>query len=62
MNISITLDMRKVKTTKVNYAIPGDPMTQEEAQQMILEAENGKFHSMHTVKQKIEKWKQKYAR
>ncbi|WP_257668269.1 hypothetical protein [Parapedobacter tibetensis] len=54
--------MRKVKTDKVNYAIPGDPMTPEELQQMIHEAENGKFNSMHAVKQKIEAWKRKYAR
>lgn len=54
--------MGKIKTEKVNYALPGDPMTPEEMQQMIHEAENGKFHSMHAVKQKLETWKQKYAR
>ncbi|WP_257669417.1 hypothetical protein [Parapedobacter tibetensis] len=44
-----------MKIDKVNYAVPGDPMTQEELQQMIHEAENGKFHSVHTVKQKIDR-------
>lgn len=54
--------MRKVKTDKVNHAIPGTSMTPEEMRQMIHEAESGKFHSMHTVKQKIEDWKQKFAK
>jgi len=54
--------MRKVKTEKVNYAIPGDPMSPDEMQRMIKEAENGKFHSMHAVKRKVEQWKQKYAK
>lgn len=54
--------MGKVKTSKINYAIPGEPLTQQEMEQMIKEAENGTFHSMEAVKAKIAQWKIKFAK
>lgn len=54
--------MGKIKTAKINYALPGEPMTQEEMDRSIREAQNGKFHSMQELKQKISEWKTKYAK
>jgi hypothetical protein len=33
--------MGKVKLSKINYAIPGEPMDQHEFEQMIRKAEKG---------------------
>jgi hypothetical protein len=52
--------MAKSDTSKINYAVPGKPMSKAEMEQMIKEAENGKFHSMRAVRGKVEKWKIKY--
>lgn len=54
--------MGKVKANKVNYAVPGKPMEEQELQQMIQEAEKGNFHSMQAVKQKLTEWKSKYVK
>ena len=49
--------MGKLKSVEINYAIPGSALTPEEMGIMIKRAEEGKFHSMHSVKQKIAEWK-----
>jgi hypothetical protein len=54
--------MAKVKTSKINYAIPGEPLSQQEMEQMLKEAESGTFHSMQELKDKIAKWKAKFAK
>ncbi|MCF0071158.1 hypothetical protein LZD49_11815 [Dyadobacter sp. CY261] len=54
--------MRKTKTLKTNYALPGQPMAGEEAKRMVEEAQQGKFHSMDDLKRKIAEWKLKFAR
>lgn len=54
--------MGKTKTLKINYALPGQPMTDEDAKRMVQEAQHGKFHSMDDLKQKIAEWKSKIAR
>jgi hypothetical protein len=54
--------MGKIKSDKVNYATPGEPMSEQEFKKMINEAEKGPFHSLDTVKAELEKWKLKYAK
>jgi hypothetical protein len=54
--------MGKTKALKTNYALPGQPMTDEEVKSMIQETQQGKFHSMQDLKQKIAEWKSKFAR
>jgi len=54
--------MGKIKSTKVNYAVPGEPMSQGEFQKMIAEAEKGPFHSIETVRAELKKWKLKYSK
>lgn len=54
--------MGKTKTLKTNYALPGQPMTEQEAKSMVQEAQQGKFHSIQDLKQKIAEWKSKFAR
>lgn len=58
----VFLDMGKIKSAKVNYSIPGDPMDQQEFEQMIKKAEMGPFHSMKTVRNELAKWKAKYSK
>jgi hypothetical protein len=53
--------MGKIKSQKVNYAIPGEPMSQQEFEQMIGEAEKGPFYTVKEVKTELAKWKSKYA-
>ncbi len=53
--------MSKVKSAKVNYAIPGDAMDQQQFEQMIWNAEKGPFHTLKTVKAELAKWKAKYS-
>jgi hypothetical protein len=53
--------MGKIKSQKVNYAIPGDPMSQQEFEQMIQEAGKGPFYSVEQVKTELAKWKAKYS-
>jgi len=59
---NVFLNMGKVKTAKVNYATPGEPMTQEEFEKMIAEAEKGPFHTIKDVKAEVAKWKVKYSK
>ncbi|WP_426668061.1 hypothetical protein ACPPVU_18430 [Mucilaginibacter sp. McL0603] len=54
--------MSKIKSAKINYAIPGDAIHQQEFELMIKKAENGTFHSMNTVKNEMAKWKAKYSK
>lgn len=54
--------MGKTKTLKTNYALPGQPMTDEEVSQMIEQVRKGKFHTMQDLKEKIAEWKSKLAR
>jgi hypothetical protein len=53
--------MGKLKQTK-NYAVLGVPMTQQEFELMVQEADKGPFHSIEKVKQAIDKWKLKNAK
>jgi hypothetical protein len=61
-NICVNLIVGKLKTSKTNYAVPGEPLTQQEMEQMIRQAENGNFNSLESVKEKIAKWKEKFAK
>ena len=54
--------MGKVKTDKINYAIPGEPMSQRELDDMIKKAENGNFLTIPQVKDEVAKWKLKYSK
>jgi hypothetical protein len=54
--------MSKVKSAKINYAIPGDPMSQQEFEKMIKLAEKGPFHDMSFVKAEMAKWKAKHSK
>ena len=55
--------MEKLKSEEAKYALPGSPLTPEEMESMVKRAEQGKFHSMYTVKQKIAEWKKaKYVK
>lgn len=54
--------MGKIKSTKNNYAVPEDEMSQKEFEKMISEAENGPFHAVQAVKAEFEKWKIKYLK
>jgi hypothetical protein len=54
--------MSKTKSAKTNYALPGEPMSQQEFEEMIKKAEKGPFHAIAEVKAEIEKWKVKYSR
>ena len=61
-NKIVFLVMSKTKSTKINYAIPGDPMDQQEFEQMIKKAESETFHPIEVVKTELAKWKAKYQR
>ncbi len=54
--------MGKIKSDKINYAIPGDAISQQEFEQMIKKAEKGPFHSIDTLKANLAKWKAKYSK
>jgi len=54
--------MGKIKSVKINYAIPCDAMSQQEFGQMIKKVETGPFHTITSVKAELEKWKAKYAK
>jgi hypothetical protein len=58
----VFLSMGKIKSAKINYAIPGDTMDQKEYEQMIKKAENGPFHTIKAVKNELAKWKVKYSK
>jgi len=49
--------MVKIKSPKTNYAIPGNPMDQQEFDQMIRDAEKGPFYTVAEVKAEMAKWK-----
>ena len=53
----VNLNMGKVKTEKINYALPGEPLSQKELEEMIKKAEEGPFHSIEKVKTEFAKWK-----
>ncbi|MEO6849080.1 MAG: hypothetical protein ABI203_08255 [Mucilaginibacter sp.] len=58
----VFLDMGKVKSAKINYAIPGDALDQKEFETMIRKAEKGTFHTIEAAKAELEKWKAKYSK
>ena len=58
----VFLNMGKVKSAKINYAIPGDAMSQQEFEQMVRKAEAGPFHTMKSVKAELAKWKAKHSK
>jgi hypothetical protein len=50
--------MRPSKTKiKINLAIPGEPMSQEEFVGLIKEAEKRPFYALDEIKSKMELWK-----
>jgi hypothetical protein len=51
--------MGEFETDNKNFALPGLPMTQQELELMVQEAEKGPFHSLDKVKETIDKWKSK---
>jgi hypothetical protein len=54
--------MGKIKSAKINYAIPGEALEQHEFEQMIKKAESGPFHTIKAVKIELGKWKAKYSK
>jgi hypothetical protein len=54
--------MGKIKSQKTNYAIPGSPMSQQEFEQMIRDAEKGPFYTVDEVKAELAKWKVRYSK
>jgi hypothetical protein len=54
--------MSKIKSAKINYAIPGDALDQQEFETMIHKAEKGPFHTLKAVKAELAKWKAKYSK
>ena len=54
----------KVKhTTKKNWALPGEPLSQEEFENGIKDAEKGPFYTIEESKKMISEWrKQKNSR
>ncbi len=54
--------MSKTKVDKINYALPGEPMDQQEFEQMIKKAEKGPFHSINEVKAELAKWKTRHSK
>jgi hypothetical protein len=59
---NVNLNMGKVKSEKINYAIPGEAMSQKEFEEMIKKAEDGPFHTIQKVKTELAKWKAKYSK
>ena len=54
--------MSKVESAKINYAIPGNAMDQQEFEQMIQKAKSGSFHTIKAVKAELAKWKAKHSK
>ena len=54
--------MGKIKSVKINYALPGEAMDQQEFEQMIKKAESGPFYTIKAVKIELGKWKAKYSK
>ena len=54
--------MSKIKISENNYAVSGNPMSERDLESMIKTAENGQFHSMKYLKEKISEWKQKFKK
>ena len=54
--------MGKVKSEKINYALPGEPMSEKEFEVMIKKAEEGPFHTIEKVMAEFEKWKSKHSK
>ena len=53
--------MSKSKTkTKLNYAIPGKPSSQEEFNKMIEDAEKGSFYTIEESKKMFDTWRKKH--
>jgi hypothetical protein len=58
----VALNMGKVKSSKNDYVLPGEPLTQKEFERMIRDAEKGPFYSLQTLKDEISKWKAKHSK
>jgi hypothetical protein len=54
--------MGKIQSEKINYAIPGQSLSQQEFEQMVKEAEKGPFYTIDEVKTELAKWKAKYSK
>ena len=54
--------MGKVKSQNTNYAVPGEPMTHPEFEQMIQKAEKGPFYTINELKAEVAKWKAKHSK
>jgi len=52
--------MGKIKSSKINYAVPVDNVDQLEFEKMVRKAELGPFHTITAVKTELAKWKAKY--
>ena len=55
--------MSKSKTkvkTKINYAVPGKPLSDVEFIKMIEDAENEKFYTTDESKKMFEEWRKKH--
>jgi len=53
--------MAKPKAPKINYTLPGEPISQREMLKMLRQAEKGPFISMQALKNKIDSWKKNLA-
>lgn len=51
----------KTKTkSKINYAVPGKPMSEEEFMKMIESSEKGAFYTTEESKKMFEEWRKKH--
>ncbi|GAC1305343.1 MAG: hypothetical protein NVSMB24_14090 [Mucilaginibacter sp.] len=45
--------MGKIKSAKINYAVPGEAMDQKDFEKMVREAEKGPFHTLKALKKSL---------
>jgi predicted transcriptional regulator len=48
---------KTIKTKRINWALPGDPISIDEFKDGIKEAEKGPFMTLDELKKSVEKWK-----
>ncbi|HWZ15084.1 MAG TPA: hypothetical protein VNW95_07570 [Mucilaginibacter sp.] len=54
--------MGKIKSAKINYAVPGEAMDQKDFEKMVSEAEKGPFHTLKALRSELAKWKSRYSK
>ncbi|MBW8326573.1 MAG: hypothetical protein K0M50_17545 [Prolixibacteraceae bacterium] len=52
-----SVEKKEIEKRKINWAIPGQTVTQEQFVESIREAEKGPFYSIEESKKMIEEWR-----